>query len=258
MLNPAPVPHNQRDANGLLSIGNRVAQFAVNCLFTSLGSMPLDYFTFSERDFHAELYHQCRKRFSPRAINRQFPNELAVQHPITLTSESGKTTGAARDNYNIAMDWKIPDLLFHNPVGLESQWCAVELKRRNISTNEDSIRKDIKNLLFYVSGRLNFYHAVFILNNMPRNPLIMAHNFAPGNIFTTGDLLTLLDEEIQNVEDARPEYLELWVINPPAAAQNDQDPLFFLERSICNSNRPGDLWQRLRYVRRGNRLGLIR
>lgn len=258
MLNPTPVPHEGRDANGLLSITNRVAQFAVKCLFNSLGAMPLQYFTFSERDFHAELYHQCRERFSPRTIKRQFPYERAVQDTITLTSESGKTTGAARDNYHVDMGWMVPDLLFHNPIGLDSQWCAVELKRKNPSTNEDSIRKDLRNLVFYVSSELHFFYSVFILNNLSRHPLTVRQNFAPGRDFTTENLLNFLNEETRNIEPAHLEYLELWVINPADDAQNDQDPRFVLERTFYDSTNPERSWQTQNYVRRGNRLSLNR
>lgn len=49
--------------------------------------------------------------------------------------------------------------------------------------------------------------------------------------------------------------LEIWVINPLPAAQNDQDDLFILERTFHVPDAP-EPWQRQNYLRRGSHLRL--
>ena len=256
MLNPTPFPREGREPNVALHIDSRIAQFAVDCLFKAIGSMPLDYFKFSERDFQAEIYHQCRNRFSPLKINRQFPNEVAVDHPITVTSESGKSTATALAQHGINIDYVIPDLLFHNPVNMASQWCVAELKRRNALTNAEAISNDLRKLISYVSGPLAFRHSVFILNNFSRDALAGGHGLNPGAIFQTIDIRGLLGAVLDAADHPQPEYLEIWVINPQPAAQNNQDPLFILERTFYDHNAVG-MWRTQSYARRGNRLSFF-
>lgn len=84
----------------------------------------------------------------------------------------------------------------------------------------------------------------------------MGYNFPPGDFYTTDRIRGLLNNAIAAVEDPHPEYLEIWVINPQPAAQNDQDPLFVLERTF-HSGIPDRPWLTQTYNRRGNRLSLF-
>ncbi|MFT8478449.1 MAG: hypothetical protein ABF917_06415 [Gluconobacter oxydans] len=260
MLRPTPYLNEQENEHH--QTGAMIARMAVSTLFNAIGSAPMSYFRLGERDMQAEIYHQCRTKFTYQKIIREIEVNAVDRNQILITAESSKAASIARQHFGLNRPGPIyPDLMFHDPFSLNGQWCAVEFKRMSQNTTENKIKADLRAVNEYVSGNLGFWSSVFVLNNIPIHPILQIGN---GDRHTVNTIADWFRAEIGNPRpDGRSRYVELWIIEEGRPLEininpNEED-ILILHRVFCeeldNNNR--EVWRMQTYSRSRSRFRLL-
>lgn len=258
MLRPTPYVNENED----IQPGVMISRLAVLNLFKAIGSAPLSYFRLGERDMQAEIYHRCRNTFTHQNIFREVGGNPIDQNQILITIESSKAAGPAGRNFGVHLEGTIhPDLMFHDPLSMNDQWCAVEFKRMSNNTDENAIKADLAAVNDYVAGPLRFLRSIFILNNVPIHPSLQA---GVGRTYQANTIRDWFCEEARNEgPNGRSRYVELWVIEEGRQFEvngiiNDLDSLIIRRIFFQGQNNGGrNSFEIQTYSRSRSRLRLL-